>query len=121
MRKLSFLAIVAVNLAVVGLCIHDHVQLREIRSDFYALTYSLHGPLDESAYFEAPKTVEEVHLYYQRVIGARWDLMKKSMAHYETLLRTAQLHTGIAVLFVASTFCIAYLVGRLRQAKNDAY
>src|SRR5262245_6816289 len=115
MRRFNFLVIAILNLVVVGLCIYDHVCLRGIRSDFRQLTCSLHGPLDESAQLPEPKTMEELRAHYERTIAARWNIMNQSIGRYAAFHTTAKIHTGIAVLFVASTFLSFFLVGRLKS------
>ena len=113
MRRFYFLVIGALNSAIIALCVYDHVCLREIRSNFGQLTYSLHGPLDESTHLE-PKTMEELRLHYERTIGARWSVTKQIMESYAAFETTANIHTAIAVLFVASTFLSFLFVGRWR-------
>ena len=118
MRRFLLLAIATLNVAVIGLCVYDHVCLRAIRSDFSKLTYSLHGPLDESAQLPEPKTMQELRAHYERTIATRWNIMNQSMGRYAAFQTAAKIHTGLAVLFVASTFLSFFLVGRLKPETN---
>ena len=114
MIKLFFAALIIVNLAVIGLCVHTRLSIRGIRSDFETLTFRLHGPLDESAW-ESPRTLEEASMYHNRIIAARWEVVRQSANRLSDLDRAAGIYTLIGALFVSLSFFSCFLITRLND------
>ncbi len=115
MRNLYFTLIAIFNLAVLRLSAGDYLRLRDIRANLYQLTHRLHGPMDESDQLPRPRTMQELHLHYQRVITTRWNITQETLNQYAALHRTTRVHTGIALLLVASSFLSFLLVSSPKQ------